>query len=200
MSEPRPTTDLTLAVFGFALLQLGVYAMWQTTSPRFMSENFLVSAESVASGRWWTVLTTVFSHADASHLLFNLFGLWVFGSAVEQVTGPVKFAVLYVLCGLAGSAGYVAWALATGSPAGALGASGAVMGVAALYGMWFPRRTLMINLIFPMPAWMAVLAFIGLDIWGTFHGGGQVANAAHLGGAAFGLLAGLPHFLGQRRS
>lgn len=195
MAEPRPTTDLTLSLFALALVNLGVYAMWHSMSPRFMAENFLVSVESVTSGRLWTLLTTIFSHQDSSHLLFNLFGLWVFGTPVERVIGPVRFALLYLLAGLAGSFGYVGWAMATGSPAGALGASGAVMGIAALYGMWFPNRTLMINFLIPMPAWMAVFFFIALDLAGAFDGGGTVANAAHLGGAFFGLALGLPRFL-----
>lgn len=207
MQEPAPTTDLTLALFGLALVNLGVYVAWQMGgAPNYawMSDNFLVSAESVVNGRLWTLFTTMFSHTDPTHLLFNLLALWVFGSSVEQVMGPVKFALLYLLGGLAGSIGFVTWCVVTGSNSAALGASGAVMAVAAVYGMWFPRRTLMINFIIPMPAWLAVVLFIGMDLYGMFGGsamGQPVAYSAHLGGALFGFLVGLPRLLrGRRRS
>lgn len=204
MNEPTPTTDLTLALFALALVNLGVYVLWQTWGYAFMAEHFLVSAESVAGGRWWTLFTTMISHVDPTHLLFNLLALWVFGSSVERVVGPVRFAVLYVLGGLAGAVGYVLWAVVTGSSSAALGASGAVMAIAAVYALWFPHRTLMINFIVPMPAWVAVLLFIAMDVLGMVGTGTSldqpVANAAHLGGAVLGLLVGLPRFLRGRRA
>ncbi|MCA9570081.1 MAG: rhomboid family intramembrane serine protease [Myxococcales bacterium] len=200
MREPRPTTDLTLALFAIAAVNLGVYALWQVGDPAFMRDNFIVSAPALLDGRWWTLISTMFSQIEPTHLLFNLLALWVFGSSVERVTGPVRFALLYLFGGLAGSIGYVLWAVAVGSPVGAVGASGAVMAIASVYGLWFPNRTLMINFIFPMPAWMAVLVFIGLDTFGMLGGGmgANVAYAAHLGGAFFGLAVGLPRFLRAR--
>jgi membrane associated rhomboid family serine protease len=205
MSEPAPKTDMTLALFGLALLNLGVYVAWQLGGAgnyRWMAAHFLVSAESVVDGRVWTLLTTTLSHTDPTHLLFNLLGLWVFGTPVERVLGPLRFAALYVTGGLAGSIGFVAWCVATGSPNAALGASGAVMAIAVVYAMWFPNRTLMINFLIPVPAWLAVLLFIAMDVYGMFGGGamGQpVAYSAHLGGAVLGAMIGLPRLLRRRR-
>lgn len=53
-----------------------------------------------ANFHWWQVITHMFMHANFSHILFNMFALWMFGSAVEQTIGQKKFLVLYFLAGL----------------------------------------------------------------------------------------------------
>ena len=50
----------------------------------------------------WQLLTHMFMHADFSHILFNMFALWMFGSVVEQTFGPKKFLILYFLAGFGG--------------------------------------------------------------------------------------------------
>ncbi len=50
----------------------------------------------------WQVLTYMFMHADFTHILFNMFSLWMFGSVVEQTFGPKKFLILYFLAGFGG--------------------------------------------------------------------------------------------------
>ncbi|MGV0938502.1 rhomboid family intramembrane serine protease [Empedobacter falsenii] len=52
--------------------------------------------------KFWQILTHMFMHADFSHILFNMFALWMFGSVVEQTFGPKKFLTLYLLAGLGG--------------------------------------------------------------------------------------------------
>ncbi|WP_413532503.1 rhomboid family intramembrane serine protease [Empedobacter brevis] len=52
--------------------------------------------------KFWQILTHMFMHADFSHILFNMFALWMFGSVVEQTFGPKKFLTMYLLAGLGG--------------------------------------------------------------------------------------------------
>ncbi|TGN30025.1 rhomboid family intramembrane serine protease [Empedobacter tilapiae] len=52
--------------------------------------------------KFWQILTHMFMHADFTHILFNMFALWMFGSVVEQTFGPKKFLTLYLLAGLGG--------------------------------------------------------------------------------------------------
>ena len=52
--------------------------------------------------KFWQILTHMFMHADFSHILFNMFALWMFGSVVEQTFGPKKFLILYILAGFGG--------------------------------------------------------------------------------------------------
>src|SRR5690606_26418205 len=53
--------------------------------------------------RWWQILTHMFMHApfpNISHILFNMFALWMFGSVAEQTLGAKKFLILYFAAGL----------------------------------------------------------------------------------------------------
>ena len=153
----------------------------------WMQNNFILSADLVASGRIWTVLTSEFSHVEPTHLLFNMIGLFVFGTAVHQVVRDVLFVKLYVLAAIVASVAHVVWGLITGDPTGALGASGAVMGIAVVYAFLFPERRLLLFFVVPVPAGIAVLLFIGIDLLGVVGVvQNRTAHMAHLGGVAYG--------------
>jgi membrane associated rhomboid family serine protease len=79
----------------------------------------------VADGDWWRLFTAMFLHANLLHILFNMLALWWFGSVVERALGPVRYVLVYVACGLAGSAG----ALIASPDAVTVGASGAIFGL-----------------------------------------------------------------------
>ena len=151
----------------------------------FLTRNFLVSSASVSEGRWWTLLTSEFSHVDAMHLLFNLLALWTFGRDVEGMLGRWRFLSIYLVGAAVASIGHVVFGVLTGDGTPALGASGAVMAVAVLFGAFFPTRTLIVMFV-PMPAALGVAVYVALDLLGVARGGGQVAHAAHLGGALVG--------------
>src|SRR5690606_25483026 len=53
-----------------------------------------------ANFHWWQIITHMFMHANFTHILFNMFALWMFGSVVEQTLGAKKFLILYFLAGL----------------------------------------------------------------------------------------------------
>lgn len=197
-------------VLGLMAVNVGVFALWHTWGldhPGAMLDHFVVSLDAVRAGRVWTLLTSEVSHVDATHLLVNLIALWAFGTPVARVMGPHRFMALYAAGGFCASLGHVLWNLGSGDGAGALGASGAVGAVAIVFALWFPRATILLGFLIPMPAWVAAVAFVLLDLFGVFGApvdllaDGQstrVAHAAHLGGAAVGLVAGLaPWFRGR---
>lgn len=72
-----------------------------------------------------------------------------------------------------------------------IGASGAVNAVVMASIAMFPRSVVYLFMIVPVPAAIAGIMFVGMDLYGAYTGGGRVANAGHLGGAATGLLAGM---------
>jgi membrane associated rhomboid family serine protease len=84
-----------------------------------------------------TLLSYMFFHGDAFHLLGNMLFLWVFGDNVEDALGHWKFLLFYLLCGV--FAGLVHALVASGSESPLIGASGAVAGVIAAYLMLHPR-------------------------------------------------------------
>lgn len=188
------------AVKGILAVNIAVYLSWlaSNASPglrRFMVENFLVSPAHLAAGRIWTLLTSVFSHAELWHLLFNMIVLVSFGQVLEWLMGTRRFLAFYLAAGIVASAGHcLTSALILGKAnVFALGASGALSAVLLVFALRFPREKILIFGIVPIPAMVGALAFIALDLWGLSaqaHGGGlPIGHGAHLGGAAFGAAA-----------
>ena len=79
----------------------------------------------VAHGDWWRLITAAFLHYGPFHILLNMLALWWFGSALEQRIGSGKFLAIYLVSGLAGSAG----ALMLDPTTPTVGASGAIFGI-----------------------------------------------------------------------
>jgi membrane associated rhomboid family serine protease len=106
------------------LLELAKGATVSTPSGSLVEKTVLFGPY-VAQGDWWRLTTSTFIHASFTHLALNMFVLWFVGAPMEQALGRARYALLYFVCGLAGSAG----ALLQAPLAGALGASGAIMGL-----------------------------------------------------------------------
>jgi membrane associated rhomboid family serine protease len=120
-------------------------------------------------GDFITVFTSMFMHGGWLHLGGNMLYLWIFGDNVEDRFGHAKFALFYLLCGIAATFAQVA--VNAGSNIPNLGASGAIAGVLGAYLILFPRgqvKVLMGRGVVPMPA----LIVIGLWIVFTIHQGG----------------------------
>lgn len=160
----------------------------------------------------WQLLTYMFLHSSQSffHILFNMFALWMFGSTLENLWGPRRFLVFYLLCGVGAALVHMGalWYDVSNAKSlldsGAispdsygeilnvptLGASGAVMGIFAAFAYTFPNSQMFIMPIpFPVKAKWALLGLVALDLFGGISNSqGGIAHFAHLGGAAFGIL------------
>lgn len=136
-----------------------------------------------------------FQPQGALHLLFNMYALWVIGAAQERVFGHVRFALIYLLGGLAGS---VASALFGDPNSYSIGASGAVFAVfGAEFIFWYRHRKLFGRGGQARLRSLATLLFINIafGLLANSSGGGlRIDNLAHLGGLAGGLV--LTWFLG----
>ncbi len=145
------------------------------------------------------IATHMFMHGSLMHLLFNMLGLYWFGTMVEMVWGPQRFLFYYLACGLGAWAMHIGvqyWELErmginpTTFNGAMLGASGAVFGVMVAFAIHFPEME--IRLLFP-PIAMRAKFFVPLmaaaelvfGISGTATG---IAHYAHLGGALTGFL------------
>jgi len=139
----------------------------------------------------WQVVTYSFLHGNELHILVNMLGLYMFGSEVERVLGQRRYVTYYFVSVLvAAIAQLVTSAVSTGPAYPTIGASGGVFGLLLAYGVFFPRRIVM--LIFPpipMPAWLFVIVYavisLYLGVTGTQAG---VAHFAHLGGMLGGFI------------
>jgi membrane associated rhomboid family serine protease len=142
----------------------------------------------------WQLITSSFLHGNLTHLLLNMFALFMFGRDLEAILGRRKYAALYFGAVLSASLVQLAVVsfLRPGPPTATLGASGGVFGLLLAFGMLFPRRT--VTLLFPpipMPAWLFVSLYGLLELTnGIFRTESGVAHFAHLGGmlGAFVLL------------
>jgi membrane associated rhomboid family serine protease len=148
-----------------------------------------------------TPLLSLFLHGSWMHILGNALFLWIFGRAIEDVMGPVRFLGFYLLCGLVASAAQIM--VNPSSPVPTVGASGAISGVMGAYLMLFPRVRvhmffyfLIFFKIFRIPAWIVLLYWFAIQVLSGLPelnsaGGeptGGVAVWAHVGGFLTGLL------------
>jgi membrane associated rhomboid family serine protease len=81
----------------------------------------------VEQGDWWRLVTAAFLHYGPVHLILNMVGLYWFGSLLEERIGSGRYLMLYLVSGLAGSAGALLWPNGFLTPT--VGASGAIFGI-----------------------------------------------------------------------
>jgi|SRR5688572_26517905 membrane associated rhomboid family serine protease len=162
----------------------------------------------------YQLVTHMFAHSPISpfHIIFNMFGLWMFGRILENVWGPKRFLLFYFACGLGSAALHLlikyigathllnevsanpmllTQATVDRTLAGAVGASGAIMGIFAAFAYLFPNTELYIMLIpVPVKAKWAVLGLAAIDLFGGVAqvSGDNIAHFAHLGGAITGFI------------
>jgi rhomboid family protein len=139
---------------------------------------------------FWQPLTSAFLHADFGHLFFNMLFLFFFGRDLEKRYGRNDFLWFYLLaCYVGGLAYAVGGYFYTGAAVPAIGASSGVMGVVVLFALIYPRQQVYVFLMFPVEIWILAVLYVVGDLAGFLnHSSSGVANAAHLGGAAVGLL------------
>ncbi|MBK8810205.1 MAG: rhomboid family intramembrane serine protease [Acidobacteria bacterium] len=141
---------------------------------------------------YFNFLSSMFMHGDFGHIFGNMLFLWIFGDNIENRIGHIRFAIFYLICGIAAALGQIV--MDSGSIIPMLGASGAISGVLGGYVLLFPtNRVRVIMFRFMMqtvPAWVALGLWIGMQVvlgYLSPSGGGGVAYAAHIGGFVAGL-------------
>ena len=173
----------------------------------FMVGTFAVFYPKSPFFRWWQPVTYMFMHGNFWHIFVNMWGLLMFGSALERAIGSKKYLLIFFVTGLgallihfgvqylqvqslmtAGASSQQAYYDILRTPT--LGASGALYGIQIGYAMLYPNDKW--TLLFPpvtLKAKWFVLIFIGIELFtgvtGTLDG---IAHFAHLGGALFGFL------------
>jgi len=184
-----PSNRITPWVFRLIIANAVVLLLMRTvfTSPALAGA--LAFSPGGALHQPWSFFSYMFVHAGLLHLLGNMFMLYVFGTAVETRMGSRAFILYYLFCGV----GAAVFALGLSGIMGVspfIGASGAVLGVALAFAMYWPDAELV---VFPIPmlirARTLVTVLIGLDVFFSFlMPADGIAHIAHVGGAAFGYL------------
>ena len=155
---------------------------------------------SVAAGRGYlTIFTSMFMHAGWMHILGNMLFFWVFGPQIEDVMGPFRYLIFYLLGGLAATLAQVFMDPTSTVPN--LGASGAIASVMGAFLVTYPRdriRTVLflgwfvqvafIPAILLVGFWFLTQLFSEVGALSQSQSGGGVAYMAHIGGFIFGML------------
>ncbi len=121
----------TTPVVTYALIAINVVMFGLQTVSRDLQGELVLRSPAVADGDLYRLLTSAFMHYGLTHLLFNMWALWVIGPPLEAALGRLRFTALYVLSALGGS---VLVYLLSSPNAATAGASGAVFG---LFGATF---------------------------------------------------------------
>lgn len=140
-------------------------------------------------GRVWELLTATFLHADPAHIVLNMLFFWFIGREIESMYGSRDFLAFYLTAAVFST---LIWAIAqslTGDDRIPLvGASGAVMAVATLYVLYYPRREVLLFFVLPVEAWILGLIYLFWQIFAWSKGNSYSAVEAHLAGVAYGFL------------
>lgn len=158
------------------------------------------------------LVSYMFLHANLEHLFFNMFAVWMFGSALELVWGPKRYLTYYMVCGIGAGLvqelvqyieyvtvlqGYLNVDIGSAvipmseylNLMNTVGASGAVYGILLAFGMLFPNTRIFVFFVLPVKAKFLVIGYAILELMaglGSTNDG--IAHFAHLGGMIFGFL------------
>lgn len=144
----------------------------------------------------WQMITHMFMHGSFTHLLFNMFGLYMFGSRLEQMWGAKRYINFYLITGLGAALLHTLvqdYEITQGlvninQPT--VGASGALFGILVAFAMYWPNTQLFLMFIpVPIKAKWAVIGYAAFELFAGISGfQAGVAHFAHLGGALFGFI------------
>jgi len=178
--------NVTLVLIGLNVL---VFALTSVVRETYVYLA-LIPGAVLQLGWVWQPFTYMFVHANLNHLLFNMLGLFFFGSAVERSLGSREFTFFYLLTGtLAGLFSLAAFALGGAMGIHLVGASGAVYAVLLAFAVINPRAKIFIWGLVPVPAPLLVAGYTVIELWSQLFGsGGGVAHLTHLAGFAFAAL------------
>jgi rhomboid family protein len=165
--------------------------------PAFLQAYGVVPAEFSAP----TLITSMFLHGSWSHVLGNMWYLWIFGDNVEDRMGHTRFAIFYLLCGIVAAFGQIA--ISPQSTLPTIGASGAIAGVMGAYFVLYPHSRVLTLIpliiifeVIELPAimllgfWFLMQLFSAgtVAITAATHGSGGVAFMAHVAGFLAGVI------------
>lgn len=149
-------------------------------------EMAFMPGDLIDPSHFYTILTSMFTHADMGHIFWNVLCLAFLGTAFEQRIGARPFIVMYFLTGVCGTLFFAA--LRWDDLVLVVGASGAISGILGAYARLFPNER-MVFLFFPfgpIPIWVVVGIFLLIQIFVAL-GDTNIAVEAHVGGLIAGM-------------
>ena len=196
-SRTTPYITVTIIILN-ALAWFYELALPRDVLPLFLQVYGVVPADFTAT----TLVSSMFLHGSWSHVIGNMWYLWIFGDNVEDRVGHGRFIAFYLLCGIAAGLGQIAMDPSSTLPT--IGASGAIAGVMGAYFVLYPNSRVLTMVfiffyveIFELPAivllgfWFLIQLFSAgaIAVTASSQGSGGVAFVAHVAGFIFGMIA-----------
>ena len=200
-SERTPYVTLTLIVINIAIFALGlIFAQSDQALGQLYFDYALIPLRLSHGENYPALVTSIFLHGGFMHLAGNMLFLWIFGDNMEDEMGHLPFLAFYLICGALASLAQFGTDPQSAIPT--VGASGAIAGVMGGYLLLFPKARVDIFIffivffrIFPIPAWIMLGLWFGLQLFNGFTvdvSGGGVAHWAHAGGFIIGFIGVIP--------
>ncbi len=198
--ESRRPLSFPVATYGIILLNVIVFVLEWLGGDAFVNQFALVPNDIVQGHNLYTLFTSMFLHGSLLHVAGNMLYLWIFGPNLEDVMGPLRFTVFYLICGLIANVAQIA--IDPTSTVPSLGASGAIAGVLGGFILEFPHdeiRTLVPIGIAFFRTRLSALVLLGLwfllqlvsgvgEVTSQSLDSGGVAFFAHIGGFISGIV------------
>ncbi|MEM3597193.1 MAG: rhomboid family intramembrane serine protease [Candidatus Bathyarchaeia archaeon] len=197
--KTRPTATLIIIALNVAMYAITSYTNYfLEISDYWVSAGGFVPSLIVNPSQLYRIFASMFLHADVFHILFNMYFLYLFGRAVENALGRLRYLTLYLISGIAASIFHTAFSFLGGFTAyviPAIGASGAISGILGAYLMLFPGTSLVMGWFFFMfpvffrmkAAYYLIFWFATQLIYGYARLAGSTAVFAHAGGFIAGI-------------
>jgi uncharacterized protein len=194
----------------FIIINAIVFVLAFFILPNFLGENGLekvfrflgIQPILFFSGSFWTLITSMFMHANFTHLFVNMISLFFIGSFIEKLVGRKRFFWLYMVSGIFAGLMFVVLAYffgiselgirIFGSPETlAVGASGAIFALGGLLAILTPKLRVYVMFIIPMQMWFAMTVLLGGFWLASIFGNLPIGNTAHFGGLLVGVVYGI---------
>src|SRR5437867_4055989 len=192
----RTTPYITITI----ILLNGLAWLFEISLPRDVLPVFLqVYGVVPADFHAWTLISSMFLHGSWSHIIGNMWYLWIFGDNIEDRLGHGRFIIFYLLCGITAATGQIVVDPYSRLPT--IGASGAIAGVMGAYFVLYPQSRVLTLIPWIFLQVVEIPAIVLLGFWflmqflsagaiavtANTHGGG-VAFAAHVAGFVVGMV------------
>lgn len=195
-------TEIIIGINVFAFLIINklipnlfyIFSLNIGTAADFLDKQNKLIEFTVNQNAYWQILTSMFLHGNLMHLIFNMYGLLIFGKPLEEKLGKIKFLSFYLTVGiLANIASVIFINLTPNDPVSLVGASGAIMGVLLAFGVYYPETTLLLFFVIPIKVNWAILLYAALELYFEIsnrlrESSSIIAHFTHLFGLLFGFL------------
>lgn len=189
------------AALKLIIINVIVFLLFRYTNLIPIDERyFAINVAGFISGKmFWQPFTYMFMHGSFSHLIFNMLGLYFFGSQIERALGTKEFLLMYFVIGvLSGLFSVIVYyfmgifQMHFGNFPYAflyslVGASGAIYGILFAFAVFFPTAKIYVYFLLPVPAPILVIAYAIIEFFSQF-GSSNVAHHTHLAGFGFSFL------------